>query len=518
MSRFNYFARITKVDEAKREVTGVIASETPDLDNEILDYDTSKKYFMDWSEGIAKATGGKSVGNVREMHGNSAAGKLTTLTADDDAKEFEAVAKVVDDVAWKKVLEGVYTGFSIGGKYIKKWADEANDTIKRYTAKPFEVSLVDYPCNPSATFAVVKAAGGDPELRKFNKTAETDDERERAVLAEKLLAKREQTEPVAGAIGALMGMPLEKGMYSVSWLARLLSELNCLANDAAQESQLEGDQSQVPAKLKDGIKQLGATLVEMAQEEVAEMTGDDATDADDGEDVDVAQAADMMLAAMGDLAKDGVLTVNLTDPEQAQAFAIALLAKAGDTEQPASLPLMKVGAKFSKETMGNLGMMHDALVKMAGDEFCKAAGADDSEDSEKMAKVAGQLDEARAELETQGKVLAALGKALGVEENEDGSPAELMKLATKVVDLTKALKTAHDTIEELKKKVVAPKGVTKVVDKGSDDLETVRKNATGKTDDSPSGEPAEDASPTEVFKHIHKTGGVPVSAMMKGTR
>jgi hypothetical protein len=516
MNRFNYFARITKVNEAKREVTGIIASEVPDLDNEILDYDTSKKFFMDWSEGIAKATGGKSVGNVREMHGNSAAGKLTMLTADDERKEFEAVAKVVDDAAWKKVLEGVYTGFSIGGKYVKKWADKVDETLKRYTANPYEVSLVDYPCNPDATFSVVKAAGGDDEIRKFATVAETDEERRYAVLAEKLLAKREQSEPVAAAIAALRGDTLEKGMYSVSWLARLLSDLNCLANDAAQESDIEGDDSEVPSKLKAGIKQLGGVLVQMAQEEVAEMVGDDAGDADNGEDVDVAQAADMMLAAVGDLAKDRVLTVDMNDEAQVTALAVALLAKQADADEPAMLPLMKVGAKFSQSTMGHLGAMHDALTKMVGDAFC---APDDAAD--KTAKTMGDLDQARAELEEQGKIMLALGKALGVDENEDGSPPELMKLATKVVELNKSLKSAQDKIEELSKKVAAPKGSVRAVEKGDDDLANVRKAATGKTGDE--GDPAslpEDAPVVDVFKHIHATGGRPVSvnSLAKGTR
>jgi hypothetical protein len=43
----------------------------------------------------------------------------------------------------------------------------------RYTAEPLEVSLVDHPCLPEATFAVIKA-DGSTELRKFKAGAADD--------------------------------------------------------------------------------------------------------------------------------------------------------------------------------------------------------------------------------------------------------------------------------------------------------------------------------------------------------
>ncbi|MDE2468048.1 MAG: hypothetical protein KGL35_04735, partial [Bradyrhizobium sp.] len=67
-----------------------------------------------------------------------------------------------------KVEQGVYTGFSQGGRYVKRWKDPENDTLMRYTAEPLEVSLVDSPCLPDATFSVIKA-DGSTELRKFAK-------------------------------------------------------------------------------------------------------------------------------------------------------------------------------------------------------------------------------------------------------------------------------------------------------------------------------------------------------------
>jgi len=154
------FAQLVKVDEATRTVYGRAVQEVPDHAGEIFDYESSAPYFKSWSEDVAKITDGKSVGNVRAMHGKVAAGKLTELTGNDTEKAFDVAAQIVDDNEWKKCQEGVYTGFSIGGRYVKKWQD---GDFTRYTAQPNEISLVDAPCVPTARFTVVKADGSEVE-------------------------------------------------------------------------------------------------------------------------------------------------------------------------------------------------------------------------------------------------------------------------------------------------------------------------------------------------------------------
>ena len=163
------FAQITKVDEAKREVWGRAAQEVPDHSGEILDYETSKPFFEQWSSDVAKASDGKSLGNVRSMHGNVAAGKVINMAFDDTSKAINIGVKVVDDNEWQKVLEGVHTGFSIGGKYVKRWPD---GDLTRYTADPGEVSLVDRPCIPTATFFDVVKADGAIEKVAFKSQPE----------------------------------------------------------------------------------------------------------------------------------------------------------------------------------------------------------------------------------------------------------------------------------------------------------------------------------------------------------
>ena len=152
------FIPICKVDVETRIVHGVATAEAPDRAGEICDYESTKPFFEAWSDGMSKASGGKSLGNVREMHNRSAAGKLTSINFDDGAREIQVAAKIVDEDAWAKVLEGVYTGFSQGGRYVKRWPD-ADTGLTRYTADPTEISLVDLPCLPGATFDIVKASG-----------------------------------------------------------------------------------------------------------------------------------------------------------------------------------------------------------------------------------------------------------------------------------------------------------------------------------------------------------------------
>jgi hypothetical protein len=168
---FRKFIPIIKIDAAKREVYGIVTSEAVDKDGEICDYASTAPNYRAWSAEFEKATQGKSLGNVREMHANKAAGKVTSLDFDDAARRILIGAKIVDDEAWKKCEEGVYTGFSHGGAYVKVWQDGPH---KRYTAKPSEVSLVDNPCNPEAHFEYVKT-DGSVEVRKFASLVNAED-------------------------------------------------------------------------------------------------------------------------------------------------------------------------------------------------------------------------------------------------------------------------------------------------------------------------------------------------------
>lgn len=166
------FFQLTKVDEEKRLVYGRAVQEVPDRVGEVLDYESSKPLFEAWSKSQREASLGKSEGNVRSMHKtDSAAGIVVPggLVFNDVEKAIDITTHVVDDQDWKKVLSGTYTGFSVGGSYLKKWAD-GNKT--RYTAQPSEISLVDRPCIPTAKFFDIQKADGTVLHKNFALTDE----------------------------------------------------------------------------------------------------------------------------------------------------------------------------------------------------------------------------------------------------------------------------------------------------------------------------------------------------------
>jgi hypothetical protein len=161
------FAILKSVD-FEGKVEGTIAATEPDADREILDYDGSKPYFIQWSQTQFANSGGKSYGNLRLQHDAKRVVGLITdpLIFDDQAKTIRVKARVVDENAKELLQTGSLTGFSIGGDYVSK--RPLPNGLVSYIAKPVEVSVCDRPCSPSATFSSVKA-DGTVELRKFMK-------------------------------------------------------------------------------------------------------------------------------------------------------------------------------------------------------------------------------------------------------------------------------------------------------------------------------------------------------------
>jgi hypothetical protein len=148
------FIPFVKVDAAKREVYGIVTAEVKDKDGETCRYEPTKKLYQAWSGEFQKATGGESLGNLREMHQLKAAGRGILMEFRDEDKEIFMGFKVVDDAAWTKVVEKVYTGFSQGGEYV-----DGPDVDGFYTARPSEISLVDNPCLGVAHYSLIRADG-----------------------------------------------------------------------------------------------------------------------------------------------------------------------------------------------------------------------------------------------------------------------------------------------------------------------------------------------------------------------
>ena len=153
---------IGKVDIERRMVSGFATLDNVDRQGDIVTTESSIDAFKNFR------------GNLREMHQPSAVGKIVSFKEDkyfdpNDKKFYSGVyisayvSKGAQD-AWEKVLDGTYTGFSIGGN-IKTWDDaydEKNDTtvrvIKNYELH--ELSLVDNPANQFANIVSIEKING----------------------------------------------------------------------------------------------------------------------------------------------------------------------------------------------------------------------------------------------------------------------------------------------------------------------------------------------------------------------
>lgn len=250
---------IKSVDETTREVTGRATKAEIDRSGEILDYHASKPYWEQWRDETLQASGGKSLGNLRVMHRDDiAAGILTRMDFLDDEEAIDVTAKVVDDAEWEKVTSGTYTGFSQRGPYISRTPDYSlpkfrGMTVHRVVIAPREVSLVDRPCVPSATFFEVKKCDGTTENRLF-KGGDMD----------------ERETPAANDGEA------KKGLYEVKGLIQAVQDLKYL-HDCI------GEGGTIGADLEGQIREIGQLALAYLAEELGEhigLTVDDALDID----------------------------------------------------------------------------------------------------------------------------------------------------------------------------------------------------------------------------------------------
>ena len=157
---------IGKVDVERRMVSGFASLDNIDKQDDIVTAEASVQAFKNFK------------GNLREMHQPSAVGKMISFKEDryfdPNSKKFyngvyvSAYVSKGAQNAWEKVLDGTYTGFSIGGN-IKVWDDAYNTeldksirVIKDYDL--YELSLVDSPANQFASIISVEKVNGQNVL------------------------------------------------------------------------------------------------------------------------------------------------------------------------------------------------------------------------------------------------------------------------------------------------------------------------------------------------------------------
>ena len=152
----------TKVNREKRTVSGFATLDNLDQTGDVVSAEASLKAFENFR------------GNIREMHGSNAVGKMVSFRPetfyDPATKEFyngvyvdAYISKGAQDT-WEKVLDGTLAGFSIGGKIIDS-ENEVNKSngktvrfIKEYAL--MELSVVDSPANELCNILSVQKMNG----------------------------------------------------------------------------------------------------------------------------------------------------------------------------------------------------------------------------------------------------------------------------------------------------------------------------------------------------------------------
>lgn len=388
MRLYAEISKTEKLDDGTLKVWGYASSEAVDSDGETITADAMKAALPDYLK----------FGAVREMHQPMAAGTAIEAEVQADGRTWFG-ALVVDPVACKKVETGVYKGFSIGGKVTAR--DDINKTVIT-GLRLVEVSLVDRPANPEAVFTMFKAESAEGEDAK----AGSDE--------------------------------IKKGMWSLQDFAGALATIAWIARDAQDESQWEGDNSPVPAQLRDWIAQGVVIFRDMAAEETAELVSELKRAA--GE-IDVLE-----LAAKGsDLAKAG---------------------KRFSTATKAALSELHKCVKDADAHLAKLGYDADDAEEEEEEEG-KEPDADDkgkSDAVEDLAKSAVSADNTEQ--------VSEIAKAAGIDLAEGATASDLLKAS--ISELI-ALRKAH---AELLAQPAPPKGAVFAVSKAED-----RGEASTKTDE-----------------------------------
>lgn len=298
---FRFYVPFSKV-EAQPDgtviVEGPVSSETIDTEDEVVDYDAIKAAAADYMQ----------FANMREMHDpHTASGTMLNLDFNDDARIILGRSHVVDPGAVKKVLSGVYKGYSIGGRKLAwKMEKRGGQNIRRLTKLWWgETSYVDRPANPDAVFTLAKRdwseedatvadkvakAGlpakddGDtsdkPETDAAEKAADAPTADEKAAFpgakppfkAAKAKKTAKSAKARAGATLAKMAVLRKGGNKSVKHMLAAMEEIVCAISMEASEGDEEGVTA-LQAVLSGAQKFISTEAAEPDQGEV-----DDGTD------------------------------------------------------------------------------------------------------------------------------------------------------------------------------------------------------------------------------------------------
>ena len=383
----------SKVDQERRIVSGFATLDNVDKQNDIVTTEASLGAFSNFR------------GNIREMHQPSAVGRMVSFKEDKyfdpDTKKFYSgvyvsayISKGAQDT-WEKVLDGTYTGFSIGGKMLK-WDDAYDEKmdsqvriIKEYDL--VELSLVDSPANQFANILSVEKVDGANVL-KGDGVAELenvfwDSESGLVILSEKESENHplsgvsmknigfvektdaEKTDMIKFLVDSAKGMNLSKMTEEVSPMTDTTEDLTEKSDEVVEEVEV--------------APEADAETEEVVEEEVAEKA-DSVEDSEDAEaEVEKADAAEADVEKADD---------DESDVEKADAVEVEEVAKSDDAAVVDAVAEIKdtLSSAFSDlaETVKSLHEQVNALNK-------SITGVSDelSATKKEIADAKGQFDE-----------------------------------------------------------------------------------------------------------------------------
>ena len=475
-SSLSFYTPFAKTDDEKRMVYGYASTEAVDSQGEVVKKDALKKAINDYMK----------FANIREMHQPSAVGK--TKQANIDSKGLYIAAKVVDDNAWKKVKEGVYNGFSIGGRIKQMDDNEITDLTLS------EISLVDRPANPEAVFDVYKA---DLEADMHKKDYSADERKQLATegkalpdgsypivtvadlenaiqsfgraknkakvkahiiarakdlkATDKLPADWEGSTKEEKADGA---KDLKKSLGDIPWLTEIIASLDCLEESAEFEGRMEADplDAEWAAKVAAANKVLVELLKERVERETDEMMGEEDNedagepDGDEGDGGD--DDGDMEMADKAKNLKKADEQIVKPDPaphgtEEQVVGKQPEPAKPAEEAKPEEKPAEETAEKPSEEETPATDDSEDTTpgdkpeksAKMAISELIKV-GKMPSDDQVKAALKEEGLEVTDRTLEVTkyelaGAILEHVAAGMEDQKNRDALKADLEKVMSK---------------------------------------------------------------------------------------
>lgn len=388
MTTQKFYIPFAKVDDEQRMVYGYASTDTLDSQGESISKAAIAGALPDYMR----------FANIREMHQPSAVG--VAKQADVDDKGLYIGVKVVDDSAWAKVKEGVYKGFSVGGKALAKIAGVISKM--RLT----EISLVDRPANTDCVFDMWKAEGLDDdaddseviELRVSKAVAAAVEVTGIDAVAKALSDSLAPNSAISEeATNDAAGAPIAKGLWNVQRLVDALSALRGACESCDFETK-QGDHSpELAAEMRAVLAALGSVSQKYLGEELATLS-----------------------------------------PKTAPTVALA--DGGGD--------VAKAGARFSAATKTSLAKVHDMLRQ------CEKAMVEigyDAADDDTSKAASGEPVAATLEQTTLSPEALTVAKAAGLELADGATDEDLTKAALV------ALVGARKRITELEAKPEAPK-------------------------------------------------------------